>query len=119
MNTDTPETDKNLDGREVIDRIYRERDEEREQRDALKDFSHNTYRATKRGLHGRLFREFLQEIPKEVRLVRERLERELAEEREETIRWMSIAEGRNAKDVAAAETDIETTENSNATLNQL
>ena len=67
MNTDTPETDKNLDGREVIDRIYRERDEERE----------------------------------------------------ETIRWMSIAEGRNAKDVAAAETDIETTENSNATLNQL
>jgi hypothetical protein len=51
MNTDTPETDKNLDGREVIDRIYRERDEERE----------------------------------------------------ETIRWMSIAEGRNAKDVAAAE----------------
>jgi hypothetical protein len=67
MNTDTPETDKNLDEREVIDRIYRERDEERE----------------------------------------------------ETIRWMSIAEGRNAKDVAAAETDIETTENSNATLNQL
>jgi hypothetical protein len=46
------------------------------------------------------------------RFVRERLERELAEEREETIRW-------NAKDVAAAETDIETTENSNATLNQL
>jgi chlorite dismutase len=120
MNTDTPETDKNLDGREVIDRIYRERDEEREQRDALKDiFPQILIALQSGGCTADCSVNFLQEIPKEVRLVRERLERELAEEREETIRWMSIAEGRNAKDVAAAETDIETTENSNATLNQL
>jgi len=120
MNTDTPETDKNLDGREVIDRIYRERDEAREQRDALKDIFPQILIALQSGnCTADCSVNFLQEIPKEVRLVRERLERELAEEREETIRWMSIAEGRNAKDVAAAETDIETTENSNATLNQL
>ena len=104
MNTDTPETDKNLDGREVIDRILRERYEVREQRDALKDIFPQILIALQSGnCTADCSVNFLQEIPKEVRLVRERLERELAEAREETIRWMSIVEGRNAKDVASQE----------------
>jgi len=99
----------------LIGRILRERDEAREQLDALKDIFPQILIALQSGnCTADCSVNFLQEIPKEVRLVRERLERELAEAREETIRWMSIAEGRNAKDVAAAETDIETTENSNA-----
>ena len=93
MNTDTPETDAMeycdamCDPDRVVEadfarKLERERDEARGQRDALKDIFPRILIALQSGnCAADCSVDFLQEIPKEVRLVRERLQRERDEAR--------------------------------------